>query len=83
MAALSGLDRTSQAATAHNVHTIAGAVLAHALIKTEPEYTTSKSGHDPYPSLIAVLSVFDSQPTLLAHALDCVVCERRGEEGER
>eukprot|EP00026_Physarum_polycephalum_P001777 Phypoly_transcript_01779.p1 GENE.Phypoly_transcript_01779~~Phypoly_transcript_01779.p1 ORF type:complete len:1029 (-),score=194.94 Phypoly_transcript_01779:18-3104(-) len=73
LASLLGLDRASQAATAHNVHAIAGAVLAHALVKTEPDFSPSKSGHDPYPTLVAVLNVFNPQPSLLARALDSVL----------
>jgi hypothetical protein len=74
LAALSGLDHTSQAATALNVYAVAGAVLAHALVKTEHESAPSKSGKDPFSILVSVLLVFDSQPTLLARALDYVVC---------
>jgi hypothetical protein len=79
LAALSGLDRGTQTTTTHNVHTVAGAVLAHALVKAEPNF----AGYDPFTTLTTVITVFDSQPSLLVNALDRVVSKEEEEERRR
>lgn len=61
LAAISGLCRET---TAQNVNAVAGAVLAHSLAQTE-------GGAEEV--LASVVSVFDSQPSLLSSALDGVV----------
>lgn len=70
---LLGLHRVGRMTSSRNVDAVAGAVLAHVIAKTHPDYDSSKLGYDPFLSLTAVINAFASQEGFLGSALDFVV----------
>ncbi len=74
LTSISGLCRIgyhSPTTTMQNACVVAGAVFAHSIAQT----SAANNDTSAYPTLVSVILVFNSHPTLLGDAMDCVVLQ--------